>query len=57
MTRNYNTRPSSPRRDEFAELLSQDLDRETIMQRMGISADAYKSHLRAIRRKLGWQAQ
>lgn len=45
-----------PVRDQFAELLSQDLPRDEIMKRMGISADSYKMHLRRVRRDLGWQA-
>lgn len=45
-----------PVRDQFAELLSQDLPRGEIMKRMGINANAYKAHLRYIRRDLGWQA-
>lgn len=55
MTRKRNC--STPRRDEFAELLSQDLPRPEIMARMGLSAEGYKSHMKHVRRDLGWQAQ
>lgn len=47
-------RQSSPRRDEFAELLSQDLSRAEIMERMNLTINGYKSHYAAVKADLGW---
>lgn len=47
-------RGKHPKRDEFAELLSQDLSKDEIMERMGISKFMYRKHLRAIKSDLGW---
>lgn len=50
--RNYST----PRRNEFAELLSQDLSRDEIMQQMNLTSAGYRKHMRDVRADLGWQA-
>ena len=44
------------KRDQFAELLSEDLSLATIAERMGITPKAAERHLYAIRKALGAQA-
>lgn len=39
-----------------AELLSQDLDREQIQARLGITRNAFNARVGDIRRDLGWQS-
>jgi hypothetical protein len=49
------TRPS-PKLDEFAELLSRDIEIHAIAERMGITRRAANSMLLRIRKRLGPQA-